>query len=197
MNLSKTARFFKTTRMLALTASLASLSLASVAADTEQRDVNQQQRIEKGLESGALNTKEASRLERHEKRVNNLEAAAGRDGTVTDAEAKRIDKAQDAASAAIYKQKHDAQTGNPDSLSSRRMQENVQRNINQEQRIQQGVESGSLSTQEAARLNRAEAKTQRAEARAGADGRVNAAEQSRVQARENAASRKIHRKKNN
>ena len=38
-------------------------------AGTVQRDVNQQQRIEQGLQSGQLNTREASRLEREEAKV--------------------------------------------------------------------------------------------------------------------------------
>ena len=42
---------------------------AFAQAGTVQRDVNQQQRIEQGLQSGQLNTREAGRLENEEARV--------------------------------------------------------------------------------------------------------------------------------
>ena len=42
---------------------------AFAQAGTIQRDVNQQQRIEQGLQSGQLTTREAARLESEEARV--------------------------------------------------------------------------------------------------------------------------------
>ena len=162
-----------------------------------QRDLNQQQRIENGLKSGQLNTREAGRLERGEAHVEKLEARAGRDGTVSAAEQSRITAAQNRESAAIYNQKHDAQTGDPASASSQRMQRDVQRNVNQQARIAQGEKSGQLTTRESAALERGQARTDRATARAGADGRVGAGEQARLQAREDRQSARIHRKKHN
>src|SRR5215467_762476 len=85
----------------------------TVAEKDQQRDVNQQQRIEQGLQSGQLNTKEAGRLEREQQHVDRMEAHDMKDGHISAAEQLRLDKAQNAASADIYKQKHDAQTGNP------------------------------------------------------------------------------------
>jgi hypothetical protein len=41
----------------------------SGAAREAQRDANQQQRIEQGLQSGALSTREAGQLERQEQRI--------------------------------------------------------------------------------------------------------------------------------
>lgn len=162
-----------------------------------QRDVNQQERIEQGMQSGELNTKEASRLERQESRVNSMEAKAASDGKVSNTEAARIHRAQSQVSHDIYSEKHDAQTGNPDSASSQRMQKDVARNINQEKRIQQGVQSGSLTEKEAANLQAGQARNDRREARAGADGHVSALDQQRVDTSEDHQSRKIHRKKNN
>jgi hypothetical protein len=75
------------------------------------------------------------------------------------------------------------------------MQADVQRNINQQQRIEQGVKSGSLTTREAAKLERGQARDTRLEARAGADGNVGAREQRRIQKNENQQSRRIHREK--
>ena len=162
-----------------------------------QRDLNQQQRIESGLQSGQLNTREAGRLERGEARVEKMEANADRNGSVSAREQARITAAQNRESRAIYDQKHDAQVGNPASASSQRMQSDVQRNVNQQARIEQGVKSGQLTTREAGSLERGQARTDRATARASADGHVGGREQARLQAREDRQSARIYRKKHN
>jgi len=95
----------------------------------------------------------------------------------------------------IYREKHDAQTGDPSSASSRRMQADVQRNINQQKRIEQGVDSGQLTNREAGKLERGQARENRLEGRAGADGRVDANEQGRIRRTENRQSRRIYREK--
>src|SRR6478735_8555000 len=122
---------------------------AQAGAGTVQRDVNQQQRIEQGLQSGQLNTREAARLENEESRVERDQSRAMKDGKLTAQEKARLSREQNQVSRDIYREKHDAQTGNPNSASSQRMQADVQRNINQQQRIEQGVKSGSLTTREA------------------------------------------------
>ena len=168
---------------------------AFAQAGTLQRDANQQQRIEQGLQSGQLNTREAARLEREEARVERDQSRAMQDGKLTPAEKARLAREQNKVSRDIYREKHDAQTGNPNSASSQRMQADVQRNVNQQNRIEQGVQSGSLTTREAAKLERGQARDSRLEARAGADGHVGAREQRRVQANENRQSGRIHREK--
>ena len=160
-----------------------------------QRDVNQQARVEQGLKSGELNTREAAKLEHQESHIDKMQANALKDGTVSTEEAARIKQAQDKTSQAIYNQKHDAQTGNPDSLSSKRMQRDVSRNANQEKRINEGLSSGALTNTEAARLEAGQARTDAKEARAGADGHVGQHEQDRIQRKENRESRKIHNEK--
>ena len=77
---------------------------------TVQRNVNQQKRIEQGVQSGQLTNKETARLERGEARIEKREARAGRDGTVSAGEQRRIQPAEDRESRRIHKQKHDAQT---------------------------------------------------------------------------------------
>ena len=179
-------------------AGLFSLTASAQTTGSEvQRDVNQQQRIEQGLKSGELSTKEAGHLEREQQHVDRMEARDLKDGHVSAAEQLRLDKAQNAASADIYKQKHDAQTGNPNSASSQRMQADVQRNVNQQQRIQNGMENGSLTNREAARAEAGQARTDRKIANAAADGHVGAVEQGRIQRTENRQSREIYRKKHN
>ena len=166
-------------------------------ANTVQRDANQQQRIEQGLKSGELSTKEASKLERGEAHVDKMEQNALKDGKMTPAEKARIERAQNAESKAIYDAKHNDVKGNPNSASSQRMQADVQRNVNQEKRIDQGVQSGQLTNKEAGKLEGGQARTDRKEARAGADGHVGAGEQRRIQRSENHQSKEIHRKKHN
>lgn len=181
--------------LAALVAAAAAPAFAQSAPGYTQRDINQEQRIEKGLQSGQLNTREAARLQGEQARIDRMEANALRDGTLTPAERARINAAQNQASRDIAREKHDAQTGNPNSASSQRMQADVQRNINQEKRIQQGMASGQLTNREAARLEAGQARVGRAEARAGADGHVGPREQAAVQHRQDHQSRKIFRQK--
>jgi hypothetical protein len=162
-----------------------------------QRDVNQQQRIEQGLKSDELNTREAARLEKGEARIDKMEQKALSDGKLSPAEKARIERAQNAESRTIYMEKHDAQKGNPNSASSQRMQADVHRNVNQEMRIEQGVQSGSLTHKEAAKLEGGQVQVDRKEARAGADGHISTAEQRRIQGAENRQSKRIYHKKHN
>jgi len=191
-------RIVKMTLALSIATLLSGAALAQTAAEKDQqRDVNQQQRIENGLQSGQLSTKEAGRLEREQQHVDRMEARDLKDGHMSAGEQLRLDKAQDAASADIYRQKHDAQTGNPNSASSQRLQADVQRNVNQQQRIQNGMENGSLTNREASRLEAGQARTDRKVANAAADGHVGAAEQGRIRRSENRQSANVYRKKHN
>jgi hypothetical protein len=54
----------------------------------------------------------------------------------------QLQRAQNRASHDINAAVNNGAKGNPQSASSERMQADVQRNINQEQRIEQGVKSG-------------------------------------------------------
>ena len=173
-------------------------SLAATAQTTGsevQRDVNQQQRIEQGLKSGSLNTREASKLEAGESRIDRMEANAEKDGKLSPAEKARIQRAQNQESREINKLENNAARGNPNSASSQRMQADVQRNVNQERRIEQGVKSGQLTNREVGKLEAGQARVDRKEARAGSDGRVSANEQQRVQKAENKQSKRIYKEK--
>ena len=164
---------------------------------TVQRDVNQQTRIEQGLQSGQLSTREAARLERREARINTMQSRALADGKLTDVERARLNSAQNAQSQAIANAKHNDVTGNPNSASSQRMQTDVQRNINQQARIEQGIKSGALTNREVAGLERGQARVERKEARAGSDGHVGAAEQARIQGSETRQSKRVYAAKHN
>jgi uncharacterized membrane protein YebE (DUF533 family) len=75
----------------------------------DQRQENQERRIEQGRQSGTLTDKEAARLERGQARVQKMEDKAAADGKVTKKERRRIEHAQDVQSRRIYRQKHDRQ----------------------------------------------------------------------------------------
>ena len=77
------------------------------------------------------------------------------------------------------------------------VQTDTQRNVNQEKRIEHGVKSGPLTTREAGSLERGQAQVDRREAKAAANGNVNAREQARSQRSENRQSRRIAHKKHN
>jgi len=164
---------------------------------TVQRDVNQQQRIENGLQSGKLTTREAAALEREQSKVDKMQARDMKDGKVSAAERQRLAAAQNNVSRDIATAKNNGVNGNPLSASSQRMQADVQRNVNQEKRVEAGLANGSLTKREAARMEQGQARTDRAEARAGADGHVGTAEQAHVQRAENRQSARIHRAKTN
>lgn len=188
-------------RLLSAVAAAALTLLANAAfaqapaASAVQRNVNQQTRIEQGLQSGALSTKEAAKLEKEQAAVSRVEARSAKDGTVTAAEQARIKALQNKSSADIATAKHNGVTGHPESKSSERMQADVQRDVNQQKRIQAGAADGSLTTREVGKLERGQSRTERRQARTGADGHVGAKEQEHIQHTENVQSRKIHRQR--
>jgi hypothetical protein len=190
-------RTMNATRLLAtlMLAGLAGAASAQGVAQDVQRDVNQQTRIENGLKSGALTTREAAALEHQESRIDRMQARDLRDGSMSAQEQQRLTQAQNRVSRQISAATHNGATGDPSSASSQRMQQAVQRNVNQEQRIQNGVQSGQLTNREVARLERGQARVDRREARAGRDGHVGAAEAGAINRSENRQSARIHRQR--
>jgi uncharacterized membrane protein YebE (DUF533 family) len=75
----------------------------------DQRQANQEARIQQGVASGQLNRRETARLERGQRHVQNMENRAKSDGVVTGAERARLQRAEDVQSARIHRQKHDRQ----------------------------------------------------------------------------------------
>jgi hypothetical protein len=186
--------------LIALSLLFAGIGAANAQSTGEnaQRDADQQQRIEQGLQSGQLNTREAGRLERQEQAIDHQEAHAEKSGgQLTAQEQARINREQNAVSRNIYNNKHDAQTGNPNSASSQRLQNDAQRDANQQQRIANGQRSGQLTSREAGHLEGGQARVNRNEANAAGNGHVGANEQSRIQGRDNNQSRRIYNKKHN
>lgn len=75
----------------------------------DQRQANQEARIQQGVQSGQLTDREAARLEKGQDRVQAAEDRAKADGKVTKAERVKLDAKQDRQSRRIAKQKHDRQ----------------------------------------------------------------------------------------
>ena len=73
----------------------------------DQRQVNQQARIDNGKATGTLSKREAARMQAGQKKVARMEAAAKADGKVTRAERAAIQKEQSKQSRRIEKQKRD------------------------------------------------------------------------------------------
>jgi hypothetical protein len=182
---------------MAASALFASAAFAQNAVQDQQRDVNQQQRIEQGLQSGQLSTKEAGQLERGQQQLDRTEARDLKNGSISPAEQSRLNALQNKESNKIYADKHNAVLGNPNSASSQRLQSDVQRNVNQQQRIANGIHNGSLTNREVGSLERGQAHVDRKEANAAANGHVGAGAQARIQRSENHQSNRIFNKKHN
>ena len=76
----------------------------------DQRQAEQEKRIQQGEKSGQLNQKEAARLEKGQAHVQKMENKAAADGKMTRNERAHVEHAQDVQSKRIYREKHDKQT---------------------------------------------------------------------------------------
>jgi hypothetical protein len=94
-----------------LTASLLAAGAASAQSmgSIDGREAAQQQRIEAGRRDGSLTRAEAYRLEQGEQRINRYETRARADGVVTPAERQRLDGMLDRESRQINRERNDSQ----------------------------------------------------------------------------------------
>ena len=176
---------------------MGSAAFAQNAINDQQRDVNQQQRIEQGLQSGQLSTKEAGQLERGQQKIDKMEAKDMKNGSISPTEQAKLNSMENKESQLIHNDKHNDVKGNPNSASSQRMQADVQRNVNQQQRIANGMHNGTLTNREAGSLERGQANVDRKEANAAANGHVSKSEQASIQHSENHQSNRVYNKKHN
>jgi hypothetical protein len=84
-------------------------TLAQSTPRIDNRQENQDERIDRGIQKGQLTKKEARRLDKGQEHVEDLEDKALQDGKVTKREKRRIENAQDKQSERIRKQRHDEQ----------------------------------------------------------------------------------------
>jgi CRISPR/Cas system-associated endoribonuclease Cas2 len=75
----------------------------------DQRQANQEARIQQGVQTGELTPREAAKLEKGQAKVQKKEDKAKADGVVTKKERAKLAKEQDKQSKKIHKQKHDKQ----------------------------------------------------------------------------------------
>ena len=103
----------KTVKFLAVAALAAvvwpALTQAQSTPRIDQRQANQDRRIDQGIASGQLTEPEAARLEKGQERVQRMEDKALTDGTMTKRERARIERTQNRQSRRIARQKHDQQ----------------------------------------------------------------------------------------
>lgn len=79
----------------------------------DQRQANQEKRIDQGIASGALTQKEAGKLDKRETKIESDKLAAKADGKVTAAERRKLKREENRASRAIARAKHNNQTAAP------------------------------------------------------------------------------------
>jgi hypothetical protein len=72
----------------------------------EQRQINQERRIDQGVRSGRLTPAEAGRLEAQQARIEQREERMKSDGNLTAAERRKLTRQQNRASRNIYRKKH-------------------------------------------------------------------------------------------
>ena len=75
----------------------------------DQRQANQEKRIQEGVKSNELTKKEAARLEKGQARIQKMEDKAMADGKMTKREKAHIEHAQNVESRKIAREKHDQQ----------------------------------------------------------------------------------------
>ena len=173
---------------------LAGSSAWAAGTDTpgiDERVLNQERRIQQGETGGQLTEHETDRMNRRLDRIERDEARIKSDGQVTDAERARLNRELNRNSDAIYNQKHDAQVG----TASTPTPGIDQRVLNQERRIQDGVNSGQLTGREANRMNGRLDRIEHAEAHAKADGQVTSKERRRLNRTLKHNSKRIYREK--
>lgn len=98
------------TLIVSLSLAIGGAAFAQTATpNLDKREAKQQARIDQGVASGQLTPREAARLQKREANLAAHEQAAKSDGVVTRAERRRLQREANRNSAAIRKQKHDAQ----------------------------------------------------------------------------------------
>ena len=147
--------------------------------DVQQRNVYQEQRILDGLKSGSLSTREAAQLEREQQKILLMQVDALKRKGMKEGEKARVSAEQDRVSKLIAEANQNDAKGNPNSATSRAMQDAVAQNLNQQRRIQQGLADGTLTNAEVLKLQQGQARVVALEAKL-AKGGLTEEEQARI-----------------
>ncbi len=157
------------------------------------RRYNQQGRIANGIRSGQLTAGESKNLENREaglnQEIHNDRQANG--GRLTPQERQQVNRQQNNMSRSIYDDKHNDQTAHYGN------NEVGQRRYNQQQRIANGLNNGSMSAGQAGRVEQREQNINRSDAadRRANGGRLTPQERQNLNRRQNGASRQIYNDK--
>jgi hypothetical protein len=199
----------KSSKYLPLVAALALMTAASAQTATtttstttttkpagvNQRHANQQKRIGEGLENGSLTAGEAKQIENKETRINKEESKMRKadDGKLTAADKAKLEKQESKVSKDIYAQKHDAQN------QQMKGGEIAERKRNEQKRIGEGLENGSVTAREARSMERQQQGINKTEAgmRQADGGKLTGADRKALNQEQNQASKKIYRDKHN
>ncbi|BAN35645.1 hypothetical protein SCD_n01834 [Sulfuricella denitrificans skB26] len=169
------------------------MAAGSVLAEgSSQRMHNQHQRIEQGVNSGQLNRHEAARLNHEQRQIRNEAREYRSDGVVTKAERADLRHDQNRASRHIYAEKHDGQSGTAGAVRDPGVNA---RQVNQRERIQQGVRSGELTRGEARQLGTEQRSVRQEERQYKSDGVLTKTERKDLQQDLNVVSKDIYNEK--
>ena len=95
---------------LASLALVAGTSFAQGTVHEDERNTNQEARIQQGEANGSLTPREAAHLQRQQHEIHRAERRAAADGHVSPAERARIQRMQNHASQSISDKKHNDRT---------------------------------------------------------------------------------------
>lgn len=158
-----------------------------------QRQENQQDRVANGVQSGHLTAGETKRVEGQEGSLNRevRDDRQADDGKLTQQEKQQVNKQQNGLSKEIYGDKHNANTAHYGN------NEVGQRRENQQDRIAQGIRSGSLKAGQTAHLeNREQGINRKISAdRKANGGKLTGRDKRQINGAQNQASKKIYKAK--
>lgn len=158
-----------------------------------QRRENQQDRIANGVQSGQLTAGETKNIEGREANLNREihDDRQADGGKLTQQEKQQVNKQQNGLSKQIYNDKHNANTAHYGN------NEIGQRRENQQDRIAQGIRSGSLKAGQTARLeNQQQGINQKIAAdRQANGGKLTGQEKAQINRAQNRASKNIYKDK--
>lgn len=158
-----------------------------------QRRENQQDRVANGVQSGQLTAGETKSVEEQEANLNRQirDDRHADNGKLTPQEKQQIQKKQNGLSKEIYNDKHNANSAHYGNNEVGQLREN------QQDRIAQGIRSGSLNAGQTANLeNREQGINQKISAdRQANGGKLTGQEKRRINRAQNQASRKIYKAK--
>ncbi|HKM90175.1 MAG TPA: hypothetical protein VJX29_06135 [Candidatus Acidoferrales bacterium] len=184
-----------TTTASAGTATASTSQPAPAQAAPGSRRNLQQQRIAQGVQSGQLTAGETQHLENREGAISKEthEMRSEDNGNLTAADKAKLNRQYNRTSRQIYDDKHNANTAHYGN------NEVGQRRENQQDRIAQGVSSGSLTAKEAGKLEGQEKAInhQVAADRAADGGKLTPGEKQQINKEQNRESKKIYNKKHN